>query len=49
MDKDVSQGAACQGQGASKRNVSLVNQETKEREKELEIFIPPGPRIVMWV
>ncbi len=24
---------------------SLVNQETKEREKELEIFIPPGPRL----
>lgn len=24
---------------------SLINQETKEREKELEIFIPPGPRL----
>jgi ATPase subunit of ABC transporter with duplicated ATPase domains len=24
---------------------SLINQETKERERELEIFIPPGPRL----
>jgi ATP-binding cassette ChvD family protein len=24
---------------------ALVNQETEEREKELEIFVPPGPRL----
>jgi len=24
---------------------NLVNQETREREKELEIYIPPGPRL----
>lgn len=24
---------------------SLMNQETKEKERELEIFIPPGPRL----
>ena len=45
VDPHVAQGPPGQGQGPHHRLRDLLSQETEQRREDLEIYIPPGPRL----
>jgi energy-dependent translational throttle protein EttA len=45
VDQDVPKGRHAKARRASAAYEKLLSQETEKRGKDLEIFIPPGPRL----